>query len=384
MVRAGLLIAMLLAIIGTASRAARAAGDWGDATVSASRPLFDDPQLRVGSEAQADEWLPTPLEPVATQDRGGLLDEMPLESPARVDRRGSGFGEATDRAPFRLRATWLPARPLKQGAGDLSLDVAEVALGAPLQIDDRGLWLALGGFERLGITSSAVFPQSGLALPDELWDIEFGVMRIRELDSGWRTGGMVRVGSPSDEPFGAWRDLTITLLGFVTIPSGERDAWNLSVFYSPTGQIVFPIPGIAYAWRPNDALRMNIGIPFAVEYQPNELWTISANYRPLYNVDCTVKRALGDVWSIYGAYRTVNKTYWLAERQEARERTYFFDQRLTLGLQCQLGPQWQVDLATSYVFDRQIFQAEKFSGPRRDELDIDPGMAATLSISWTR
>ena len=194
----------------------------------------------------------------------------------------------------------------------------------------------------------------------------------------------MRVGSPSDRPFDSLRDMTVTLLGFVTIPSGERDAWNLSLFYSPTGQIVFPIPGVAYVWRPSDTFQMNIGIPFSFEYRPTDEWLISASYRPLTNVEFLMRRSLGWNWSLYGSYRTVNETYWLSERTDDRERTYFYDQRLSLGLQRSLGPQWQFDFAASYVFDRQIFQAEKFSGTRNGELDVDTGLGATLSLSWNR
>lgn len=38
----------------------------------------------------------------------------------------------------------------------------------------------------------------------------------------------------------------------------------------------------------------------------------------------------------------------------------------------------------AYVFDRQMFQADKFSGNRRDELTMDPGAAGTLQLLWTR
>ena len=80
----------------------------------------------------------------------------------------------------------------------------------------------------------------------------------------------------------------------------------------------------------------------------------------------------------------MNETYLLADRLEDRERTYFFDQRLTLGVQRDLGRGWSLDLSAAYVFDRQIFQAEKFSGSRRDELTIDPGVAGTFQLLWTR
>jgi len=229
-----------------------------------------------------------------------------------------------------------------------------------------------------------VLPDSGLAVPDQLWDIQVGTMHIRQLANGWRAGGMLRVGSPSDQPFAAVRDMTVTLLGFLTIPSGPRDAWNFSLFYSPTGQIVWPIPGVAYVWRPSHQFQANLGIPFSLEYRPIETMTVTASYLPLNHVQVLVRQALGEFWSIYGGYRTVTETFLLADRLHDRERTYIFDQRLTLGTQRKLARGWSLDLSAAYVFDRHIFQAEKFSGSRRDELAIAPGVAGTLQLLWTR
>lgn len=57
-------------------------------------------------------------------------------------------------------------------------------------------------------------------------------MRIHDLGDDKQAGGMLRVGSPSDQPFGAWRDMTVTFLGFMTIPTGERDAWSFSLLFT--------------------------------------------------------------------------------------------------------------------------------------------------------
>ena len=80
----------------------------------------------------------------------------------------------------------------------------------------------------------------------------------------------------------------------------------------------------------------------------------------------------------------MNETFLLSDRLNDRERTYLFDQRVTLGVQRELGRGWSLDLSAAHVFDRQVFQAEKFSGSRSDELAIDAGMAGTLQLLWTR
>lgn len=317
---------------------------------------------------------------VETQDF--LVEDASPDVAPRSANLGMPMGER--RSPFSVRSFWMPDQTLKTQPGSLALSGAELELGFPLHIDPQGIWLGLGSVQYVGLETSVVFPDSGLSVPAQFWDVQAGVMHIRNLSDDRKIGGMVRVGSPSDQPFGAWRDLTVTFLGFMTIPSGDRNAWNFSLFYSPTGQIIFPIPGVAYSWRPNDQFQANIGIPFSLDYRPTETVSVSASYMPLNNVQLEVRKALVPGWSVYGGYRTHNETFFLAERVSDQERTYLFDQRLTLGLQYELGKGWSVDLSSAYVFDRKFFQAEKFSGQRRDELLIDSGVATLLQLSWTR
>lgn len=299
-------------------------------------------------------------------------------------RRNVSGGMGPQRAPFQSQLFWMPQQALKGQPGTLAMSGEEVSIGFPISIEPDGIWLALGGVQHLALSTSAVLPNSGLPVPNQLWDIEAGVMHIHQLGYDRQAGGMLRVGSPSDQPFGAWRDMTVTLLGFMTIPSGDRDAWSFSLFYSPTGQIIFPIPGVAYVWNPSDKLQANLGIPFSLEFKPTETLSLTASYMPLNNIQVLLRQSLGDSWSIYGGYRTVNETFLLADRESSRERTYLFDQRLTAGIQRDLGSGWSLDVSGAHVFDRQFFQAEKFSGTRSEELLIDPGTALTLQLIWKR
>ena len=326
---------------------------------------------------------PLPRQFVAPGDLPLVDDQPPVGSTGGASLNTAAVGDR-GRSPFAVRAWWMPQQNLRNYPGDLTMNGQEVELAFPYRIDPEGIWLALSSVKRLEIGTSAEFSDSGLRLPDQLWDIEIGTMHIREWADGRRAGGMLRVGSPSDQPFAALRDMTVTLLGFLTIPRGERDAWSFSLFYSPTGQIIFPIPGIAYVWRPNRQFQANLGIPFSLEYRPTETMTLTASYLPLNQVQVLARQSLGESWSIYGGYRVVNQTFLLADRLDSRERTYVFDQRLTLGVQRELNGGWRLDFSTGYAFDRQIFQAEKFSGRRNGELVIDPGVVGTLQLVWNR
>ena len=88
---------------------------------------------------------------------------------------------------------------------------------------------------------------------------------------GWRSfatlGGTFLFGSASDKPFHAGRDLTLMAILFATVPArNDRDDWSFSLFYSPTSQLPYPLPGIAYVWKPDETFEAKIGLPAGLEW----------------------------------------------------------------------------------------------------------------------
>ena len=262
----------------------------------------------------------------------------------------------------------------------------QASLAVPLYIEPTGrsIWIAMTNLEHLELGGNAILPDSLTPLPTDLWKITVGVLHSREFDNGWRGGLMLNVGAASDEPFAGIRDMTLTTLGFLTVPAGPRDAWSFSLFYSPTSQLPFPIPGIAYVWRPGEQFSANIGIPFSLRYQPTETFCFTASYLPLTNVTLRASQQLATYWNLYAGYQITNETYWLSDRVNSHDRLYLFDQRAAIGLERDLPFGFSVDLSAAYVFDRRIFQAESFSGDRRDVIAIDAGPAVSLLLRWSR
>lgn len=336
---------------------------------------------------QSGELMPPPAaQPLFEKQELEFI--APIEvAPSGRRTRSSAVGLAgNERSPVRFATTWMPGQQVQEQTTDLALSGLQANLALPVRIapDGRRIWLATSSLEYLQIDSSAILPDSQVAVPAELWKLSVGTMHFREFDNGWKSGGLLTVGTASDQPFADLRDLTLTSLAFLDIPNGPRDAWNLSLFYSPTSQLPYPIPGAAYVWRPSDRFSANIGVPFSLRYQPTPAWTLTADYRPLTAVSLRVGRALGDAWNVYARYEIVNETYWLAERTNSQDRLYLFDQRAALGIDRALAAGFSLDLSAAYVFDRSIFQAESFSDSRRDVLNISPGAAISLMLSWSR
>lgn len=339
------------------------------------------PQLQL-----IEQW-PQPEAGAEYVDEEALLFSPRTEPAFGPGRRDDGSGPpGQDRSPIKLSSLWVPAQNVRGQASELSMTGLQASLAFPLYIEPTGrsIWIALTNLEHLELGGSALLPDSLTPLPADLWKLSVGVLHSREFDNGWRGGFMFNVGSASDEPFAGIRDMTLTTLAFLTVPHGPRDAWSFSLFYSPTSQLPFPIPGVAYVWRPSDQFTANIGIPFSLRYQPTETFTFTASYLPLTNVALRASQSLGTYWNLYTSYQVVNETYWLAERVNTQDRLYLFDQRLAIGLERQLAFGFSLDLSAAYVFDRSIFQAESFSGDRRDVLDIGAGPAVSLLLRWSR
>ncbi|MCC9605810.1 DUF6268 family outer membrane beta-barrel protein [Blastopirellula sp. JC732] len=289
------------------------------------------------------------------------------------------------RDPLKTYVFWAPEQNLRGQNGDFAMSGFNIALTLPISMEEGRIWAANISYDQLDIVSDAFLPDTGIEIPDHFYQVNFGVTHMRLLANGWQAGGNLTVGTATNKPFDAIDDMTLSALAFVNVPVGDgRDSWNFSLFYSPTSQLPYPLPGIAYLWRPSEQFEMNIGLPFALKYRPTEQRTFSLTYTPLTNINILLEQELGAKVVVYGGYSVNNKIYLLSERLDNNDRFYFFDQRLTIGLKRDLFWGFSADLSAAYLFDRKVFQAQGFSSDRIDQFGIDPGGLISLSVSWSR
>jgi len=299
-------------------------------------------------------------------------------------RDGAPFGAA---APVSFGAFWAPAVAVDGQAADLAINAEFARVAAPLGTPSAGrpLWLAIAKFGRLELVTDAILPDSGQPVPAQLWLVETGVMHVRPLADGGSIGGNFLFGSASDRPYAAGRDLTLMTVGFYNRPASRGDdEWSFSVFYSPTSQLPYPLPGLAYVWRPSDRLEARIGLPPAFEWRPSDAWTFTANYFPLVNFNATARRRLAEGLALIAFYRSDTEIYFLADRLQDDQRFYVFDQRTAVGLERTLGRGFSLEATASYVFDRRLFQGTSFLSDRTDLVTFDPGLGLSLQLLWRR
>jgi hypothetical protein len=311
-------------------------------------------------------------------------DPEPVPSPRGPRRGGGPFGAA---APVSLGGFWAPAADVVGQPAAIGMNAQFARVAAPLAPPAEGapLWIGIGRFGRLELATAAILPDSRQPVPDQLWLVETGLTHVRPLESGGTLGGTFLFGSASDQPFAAGRDLTLMAIGFWNTPARNgRDEWNLSVFYSPTAQLPYPLPGIAYGWRPSESFEAKLGVPASLEWKPDGNWTISAAYFPLVNVSVEARRRLGESWSAVAFYRTDTQIYFLADRLLDDERFYVFDQRAAVGLERSLGGGFTIEALASWLFDRELFQGTNFTSGRTDVVKFEPGPGLSLQLLWRR
>jgi hypothetical protein len=312
-----------------------------------------------------------------------LSDLDPQAATPSADRK-KPYGS---NAPVSLGAFWALATPVVGQAATLSMNAEFARVAAPLVIPQEGspLWLGIAKFGRLELATDAVLPDSGERVPSQLWLVETGVTHIRPQADGGTLGGTFLFGTASDQPYAAGRDLTLMAVGFWQRPAANgRDDWSFSVFYSPTSQLPYPLPGVAYVWKPDDTLEAKIGLPGGIEYRPDDDWEFSLTYFPLVNVAAVARRRLTERASLFATYRTDTQIYFLADRLIDDDRFYVFDQRAAIGLERQIAGGFSLESTVSYLFDRTLFQGTSFSSGRRDVVDFDPGIALAVQLLWRR
>jgi len=316
-------------------------------------------------------------EPIADADPDPL-------APSRPSHGGGPFGAA---APVSLGGFWAPATAVVGQPATLGMNAQFARIAAPLVPPREGepLWIGIGRFGRLELATAAMLPDSNQSVPNQFWLAETGVTHIHPLSSGGTLGGTFLFGSASDRPFAAGRDLTLMAIAFWNTPArNDRDEWNFSVFYSPTSQLPYPLPGLAYAWRPSDTFEARLGVPASFEWRPDDAWTISAAYFPLVNVNVEARRRLGADWSFVAFYRTDTQIYFLADRVIDAERFFVFDQRAAVGFERSLGGGFTIEALANWLFDRELFQGSNFLSGRTDVVEFAPGPGLSLQLLWRR
>jgi hypothetical protein len=353
------------------------------------------PAPRVRAQGGAES--PPPPAPAPVE---GQPDQPPQPGPAPAEGSGQDAGPRADlapgsglgfsplfnpavgHAPLRAdyRVTWFPDEPVAGQPTRLGYVQNDLGLLFPIYQDGCNEWTGSAHVRDEIFHTGAVLPDSGRPFPDDLWNVRLGTAYRHLFDNGWIAGGSVSVGSASNRPFHSIDEMTAGVNAFLRVPQGEHNAWLFSLNYSPTSELAFPIPGVAYVWQPSDQFCANIGLPLQIVYRPLDDLTFDVSYMLVRTIHARATYRLSPLFLVYGGFDWANESYFLADRVDTRERFFYYDKRLSAGLRANLGRHASLDLAGGYVFDRFYFQGRSYSDSQNDRVTVGDGPFVSLQL----
>ncbi|BEQ13742.1 hypothetical protein FAK_08080 [Desulfoferula mesophila] len=255
----------------------------------------------------------------------------------------------------------------------------------PLYQNPRDELALHGRASHMYIDSSAVLPDSGQAFPQDLYDLRLGATYRHKMERGWVFGGELTVGSPSDKPFNQLDDTSISATATLLTPQGKAHRWLFLINYSNTRDFLpgIPIPGVAYAYMPDQNLSILVGLPLAsVRYKPAPKWTLSGLYIYPNTVISSVAYRPKPWVEGFAGFDWTYQRWFLSERTDDKNRLFFYQKEAKAGLKFFLPHDLLLRLTASYAFDRLWFQGDDWSDRGQDQVDLDNGYVFGATLNW--
>jgi hypothetical protein len=322
-------------------------------------------------------WPPPQPAPAAPPADG------PMQSPfASAPWASPTVGHVPYSAGYRI--TWLAEESVSGQAARFSAIENEAFVRFPIWQSECDEVSGNARVKVQSIRTGAILPNTDQPFPDELWDIRFGAGYRHLFENGWIAGGNFSFGSASNEPFHSVNELTVGVNTFLRMPSGERNAWLFSLSYSPTAELSFPIPGVAYVWVPSDDFRMNIGLPFMVWYRPIEDLTLEASYMLLTTIHARATYRFCAGLRAYVGFDWTNESWYIVPREDDKDRLFYYEQRLSVGAMTNIGRTFLLDVSTGYAFNRFYFEGHNYNDRNFNRVDVDPAplLSVQAQLRW--
>ena len=292
-----------------------------------------------------------------------------------------GFGGGMNPSEsVRYATIWTPVVPVQGQATDFEMIRQDLSFTHPLWKDSLNALSLTGGVRNELIETDAILPNTGQAVPSELWGVNLGLRYSRQLDDGWITGGGVSIGSASDHPFATIHEMNVGMNAMLRIPQGEHNAWLFTLSYSPMGELAFPVPGVAYSWNPSPQFHANIGLPLMISWRPTDELQFQASYMLLRTIHVKAQYRFTHWLSAFAAYDWSNESYILLDSPDVNDRFYIYDQRVSLGLQTSFLQHFTASVSGGFIFDRYLFEGTSSTSSSADQVYLGSGPFAALNL----
>ena len=233
------------------------------------------------------------------------------------------------------------------------------------------------------VGTAAILPDTRESFPDSLWDIRLGGQYRQQLQGGWIGGAALGLGSASDKPFASWAETLLDLNLFARVPDEGRNAWLFFLNYSKTREFLpnVPLPGVGYWYEPSDQVRLVAGIPFAfLNLRPVKEVTFSFSYFFVRSVRARATYSPLSFLRVYGHFEWRNESYYRADREDDKDRLFYYEKQISAGIQAFLNRYLSLDASAGYAFDRFYYEGRKYEDRDRNRVSIGNGPFVLLRL----
>lgn len=347
-------------------------------------PIYAEPASQFPNEQP-------PAVPLPFREAVETPQSPPTTSPGGMSGRGGGMGMMSGMGMMggmggpgaSYKALWLPAQPVSGQDTNLAMVQEDFAFSVPLwRNGPDGVTFSAGARNEL-FQTGAVMPLTGEPFPDQLWNIRLGAGYNHRFDNGRIAGFNVHFGSASDKPFHSIHEATAMASGFLRLPVREHDAWLLSLNFSTNSQVMhnIPIPGVAYFYCPSETFQATVGFPFAsINWRPSENLRFEMMYALLTTIHTRAIYETGPRLQWYAGFDWLNESYLLADREDDRDRFYYYEKRLSAGVRWKAWEHVAVDLSSGFAFDRYYFEGRDFSLTSSNRLNVGNSPFIALQV----
>lgn len=188
-------------------------------------------------------------------------------------------------------------------------------------------------------------------------------------------------GTASDRPFKNADDDTIT----INYVQKTSDKWFFVINYSNNRAFLnnIPFPGFFYMKDVSREKTTIFGLPFFLFIRQYGDWSV---------------KYLGFLPWTHQARLSFTKFFWIRpyvgfeqgvisffrhDREELKDRVFFFQRKVGTGLEVFLSKSLRVDTSFGHVFDREIFEAKNFSEKKKGSTRFDASLYLEMKLVYT-
>lgn len=301
-----------------------------------------------------------------------LLPLLPLETFAQ-----DFFNFLSPDSPstsIEVEGIYLPNSDLENSEDRTQVVHRAIGINQKVYEDEKNMFTVGAKSSKLDLTSETPFLR-------DFYNQQGSVAYKRKLEEDKFWLASLSYGSASDKPFKNGRDSTLS----VNYIQKLGPKWFLSGNYSNNRPFLnnVPLPGFFYVQEMTKDKAFVIGFPFIYWMRPlKENWSIRYFGLIPWAHRVKVLYTKNFFFMPYFGFEQSPQTFFRHDREERYNRFFWFERRVSVGVEGRISREFKYDLSTGLAFDRQFYEARNFSQGKESVVDLKNSFFASLSLRY--